>query len=81
MKTVTKGNFVGVVAENEWAAIRAAKELKVNWSSAGGFAFPGDLYSHMRIGSAQRRHAVLQPAKGDAAAALATLGQESGREL
>ena len=33
VKTVTKGNFVGVIAETEWSAIRAAKELKVNWSA------------------------------------------------
>jgi nicotinate dehydrogenase subunit B len=47
VKTVTRGNFVGVVAENEWAAIRAAKEVKVSWSDAGD-AFPDDLYQHMR---------------------------------
>jgi len=69
IKTITKGNFVGVVAENEWAAIRAAKELKVNWSSPAA-AFPGDLYSHMRM--AQPKATREQPAKGDAAAALAS---------
>ena len=34
-----KGNFVGVVAENEWAAIRAAQALKVTWTDAEP-AFP-----------------------------------------
>jgi len=29
---VLKGNFVGVVAQTEWAAIRAARALKVTWS-------------------------------------------------
>jgi nicotinate dehydrogenase subunit B len=33
VKIVQEGNFVGVVAETEWAAIRAAKALKVNWST------------------------------------------------
>lgn len=47
VKTVTRGNFVGVIAENEWAAIRAAKEVKVSWSNPAA-AFPDDLYQHMR---------------------------------
>ncbi len=47
LKTVTKGNFVGVVAENEWAAVRAARDLKVHWS-APSVTFPDDLYKHMR---------------------------------
>ena len=33
MKVVQKGNFVGVVAQTEWAAIRAARALKVTWSA------------------------------------------------
>ena len=32
VKVVRDGDFVGVVAETEWSAIRAAKELKVTWS-------------------------------------------------
>ena len=33
MKIVQEGNFVGVVADTEWAAIRAARALKVTWST------------------------------------------------
>jgi CO/xanthine dehydrogenase Mo-binding subunit len=32
VKVVREGNFVGVVAETEWAAIQAAQALKVTWS-------------------------------------------------
>jgi len=32
VQVVQKGNFVGVVAPTEWAAIRAARALKVTWS-------------------------------------------------
>ena len=32
VKVVREGSFVGVVAETEWAAIQAAKTLKVTWS-------------------------------------------------
>ena len=33
VKVVRDGAFVGVVAETEWAAIRAAQELRVTWSA------------------------------------------------
>src|SRR5262245_607488 len=33
LKVVVKGNFVGVVCEREEHAIRAARELKVNWQN------------------------------------------------
>ena len=33
VKIVREGSFVGVVAETEWAAIRAAQDLKVTWST------------------------------------------------
>jgi CO/xanthine dehydrogenase Mo-binding subunit len=73
VKTVVKGNFVGVVAENEWAAIRAAKQLKINWSAPAA-AFPDDLYRHMR--DAQPKATREQPAKGDAVAALASASKK-----
>jgi len=45
---VRKGDFIGVVAESEWDAIRAAKQLKVDWED--DHSLPGDdkLYEHMR---------------------------------
>src|SRR5882672_4279839 len=47
VKTVIKGNFVGVVAENEWAAIQSAKALKVTWTEPKQ-AFPeaNNLYAY-----------------------------------
>jgi nicotinate dehydrogenase subunit B len=49
VKTVVNGNFIGVLAEGEWAAVRAAKALKVTWDVPVP-AFPDykDLYQHMR---------------------------------
>ena len=32
-RVLRKGDFVGVVAENEWDAVRAARQLKVTWDS------------------------------------------------
>ena len=34
IRVVREGSFVGVVAETEWAAIQAARDLKVAWSPA-----------------------------------------------
>ena len=67
LKTVVKGDFVGVIAENEWAAVRAAKQLAVHWSSPAA-SFPEDLFAFMR--SAQPRVTREFINKGNTAAAL-----------
>lgn len=69
VKAVTKGNFVGVVAETEWAAIRAASELKVNWSEPAHL-LPSDLYAHMRTVVPHSTRPGI--ARGDAPAILQT---------
>ena len=43
-----KGDFVGVVAENEWDAIRAARALKVTWQETSALPGNADLFSRMR---------------------------------
>ena len=75
LQTVTKGNFLGVVAENEWAAIRAAKALRVSWS-APERAFPEqkDLYQHMRSVTPKATKETLK--KGDAAGVLASAAKK-----
>src|SRR6266850_522570 len=67
VKAVVNGNFVGVVAENEWAAVQAAKALKVTWT-APKQAFPEqqDLYKHMRAAAPKASKETLK--QGDAAA-------------
>ena len=41
VRIVRRQNFVGVVAEREWDAVRAARQLKVTWEPfAGGVARP-----------------------------------------
>ena len=67
VKTVVKGNFVGVVAESEWAAIGAAKELKVNWTTPSA-SFPADLYRHMRTAKPKTSREITS--QGDLAAAF-----------
>ena len=73
VKTVAKGNFVGVVAENEWAAIRAAKDLKVNWTSPTPL-FPDDLYQHMRSAKPKASRELVK--KGDVAASFSSAAKK-----
>ena len=70
-KVVAKDNFVGVVADTEWAAIRGAKALKVTWSaSAPPFPEQNKLYEFMR--SATPKATKVKLDKGDTVAALAS---------
>jgi nicotinate dehydrogenase subunit B len=36
VQTVRKGDFVAVVARNEWAAVKAARAIRVNWTAGAG---------------------------------------------
>ena len=50
VKVVSKGNYVAVVCEREEQAIKAARQLKVNWQKPATPPFPTseDLYKYMR---------------------------------
>jgi len=52
-KVLRKGDFVGVVAENEWYAVRAAQQLKITWEAPP--SLPSDLYAAMRAVDPQGR--------------------------
>jgi CO/xanthine dehydrogenase Mo-binding subunit len=47
-QVIQKGNFVGVVAPNEYDAIQAAAALKVVWSEGNTLPGSGNLYGAMR---------------------------------
>jgi nicotinate dehydrogenase subunit B len=66
-RIVRKGDFIGVVAENEWDAVRAAQQLKVTWENPPALPDTASLHEHMRS-SKTEDHVVLQ--RGDATAAL-----------
>ena len=60
-RVVRKGDFVGVVAEHEWDAVKAAAQLKVTWAPTP--ALPaGDLYERMR---AEKTHDTVVASRGD----------------
>ena len=50
IKVVSKGNYVAVVCEREEHAVRAARQLKVNWRKPTTAPFPAsdDLFKYMR---------------------------------
>jgi nicotinate dehydrogenase subunit B len=48
LKVVREGNFLAVVAEGEWPAIKAARELKAKWSAWEGLPEQVKLYEHVR---------------------------------
>src|SRR6185369_10221828 len=67
IRVVRKGTFVGVVAEREEQAVRAAKALNAKWSAAPLLPDSGDLYARFKA-LATTQHVVGET--GDAAGAL-----------
>jgi nicotinate dehydrogenase subunit B len=47
-RIVRKGDFVGVVAEREWDAVKAARVLKVTWQETAALPGNADLFERMR---------------------------------
>ncbi len=47
-RVVRQGNFLAVVAENEWAAIKGARQLKATWGKWEGLPEQAKLYEHVR---------------------------------
>jgi CO/xanthine dehydrogenase Mo-binding subunit len=48
VKVVRQENFLGIVATNEWAAIKAAQQLSVKWTGWSGLPDPMHLWEHVR---------------------------------
>jgi nicotinate dehydrogenase subunit B len=48
VKVVRRGNFLGVVALEEWSAVRAARELAATWSKAETLPDEKKLWEHVR---------------------------------
>ena len=44
VKVVRQGDFLGVVAQSEWGAIKAARELKATWSKSETLPNPAKLW-------------------------------------
>jgi nicotinate dehydrogenase subunit B len=48
IKVVRDGNFLGVVAETEWGAIKGAQQLKATWSNWDGLPDERTLWEYVR---------------------------------
>jgi CO/xanthine dehydrogenase Mo-binding subunit len=48
VKVVRIKDFLGVVAETEWSALKAAQQLKVTWSNWAGLPEQARLWEHVR---------------------------------
>ena len=66
-RVLRKGDFVGVVAENEWDAVRAARQLKITWDPTPSLSGSDALYDAMRTSKTDDR-TVLE--RGNAADAI-----------
>jgi nicotinate dehydrogenase subunit B len=73
VRAVRKGDFLAVVATNEWAAIRASTTIDVTWSAWAGLPDESQLFEYVR-GSKIDRNEVLQN-MGDTAEVLKAGGR------
>jgi CO/xanthine dehydrogenase Mo-binding subunit len=72
VKVVRDGNFLAVVAQSEWGAIKGAQLLKATWSKWDGLPEQAKLYEHVR--STKVINDEVTSNVGDAAAALSADG-------
>ena len=68
VKVVRIGNFLGVVAESEWSAIRAARALKAKWSTPATLPGSDRVYDAMRAARVDREDVL--NSRGDPTAAM-----------
>lgn len=71
-RVVREGDFLAVVAESEWAAIKAAQQIKAVWSKSETLPDQAKLWEHVRATTVAKDDETSKV--GDAAAALAAPG-------
>jgi nicotinate dehydrogenase subunit B len=54
-RVLREGNFIGVVAEREWDAVRAAAALEVSWRRPSALPGSAKLYEHMQAAATTDR--------------------------
>jgi nicotinate dehydrogenase subunit B len=74
VRVVRIQNFLGVVANDEWAAVRAAKELKATWTESQTLPGSDMLDKVVRASAVERDEALVN--RGDSAAALAAAAKQ-----
>jgi nicotinate dehydrogenase subunit B len=59
VQVVRIADFLGVVAEDEWTAVRAARALKAEWSEGTGLPDQADLVAFLRAGPVLRDETIV----------------------
>jgi CO/xanthine dehydrogenase Mo-binding subunit len=72
VKVVREGDFLGVVAQSEWGAVKAARDLKVSWSKSETLPDQAKLWEHVRSSKVATNE--ITSNAGNVGAAMATLG-------
>ncbi len=67
VRVLRRGDFLGVVAEHEWDAVRAARQLKVTWEPTSSLPGSDKVYERMRAAKTPEE-VVLE--RGDVAGAV-----------
>jgi CO/xanthine dehydrogenase Mo-binding subunit len=67
-RVLRRGDFIGIVAEREWDAVRAARALKVEWEIRAALPGTPQLHERMRADTTQDR---VVTERGDVEAAFA----------
>ncbi len=68
VRVVHQAGFVGVVAETEWAAVRAARELRVDWTDWAGLPDQARIWEHVKATPVAQVQVTSE--RGDAAGAI-----------
>jgi CO/xanthine dehydrogenase Mo-binding subunit len=74
VEVVRDGNFLGIVAQNEWSAVRAARELVTTWSKSETLPDQAKLWEHVRTSKVLKDDVTSNV--GDAAGAMAADGRK-----
>jgi CO/xanthine dehydrogenase Mo-binding subunit len=72
IKVVREGDFLGIVAGTEWAAIKGARDIKATWSRAENLPEPAKLWEHVRTSKVAKDE--VTSSTGNVGAAMAEVG-------
>ena len=72
VRIVRLESFLAVVAKKEWAAVRAARELKATWTTWEGLPGSANLEPYLRQGAVEREQTIVDRGSVDTAMAGAT---------
>jgi len=79
VRVLRRGDFIGVVAENEWDAVRAARQLKVTWEPTSALPGSDKIYERMRAAKAPEEIVVERGNVGTALTSAAHVVTQVGR--